>query len=82
MKPARHITRRRVLAASGGLALAGVKPAEAQDAAGRKDPMKITRSDSQPSRKGPAENFTGAVRVDTPFRAAEPARAGGGVRHI
>ena len=39
--------------------------------------MKITRSNAQPSRKGPAENFTGSVRVDTPFRATEPARAGG-----
>ena len=26
--------------------------------------MEIKRSSSQPSRKGPAENFTGTVRVD------------------
>lgn len=26
--------------------------------------INITRSDSVPSRKGPAENFTGSVRVD------------------
>ena len=73
------ITRRRVLAASGGLAAlaADFKPATAQEVGSRKDMMKITRSNSQPSRKGPAENFTGSVRVDTPFRATDPARAGG-----
>ena len=37
----------------------------------------ITRSGSQPSRQGPAENFTGSVRVDTSFQASEPARVGG-----
>jgi quercetin dioxygenase-like cupin family protein len=35
--------------------------------------MEIKRSGSQPSRKGPAENFTGTVRVDPLFDA--PARA-------
>ncbi len=29
--------------------------------------MEIKRSGSQPSGKGPAEYFTGSVRVDTPF---------------
>ncbi len=73
------ISRRRILAASGGLAAlaSDLKPAVAQDAGGSKDTMRITRANAQPSRKGPAENFTGSVRVDTPFRAAEPARAGG-----
>jgi quercetin dioxygenase-like cupin family protein len=37
--------------------------------------MEIKRSGSQPSRKGPAENFTGAVRIDALFEAPEPARA-------
>ncbi|WP_334817130.1 (R)-mandelonitrile lyase [Nostoc sp.] len=37
----------------------------------------ITRSGSQPSRKGPAENFTGSVRVDPLFQAKEPARTSG-----
>ena len=27
----------------------------------------IARSGSQPSRQGPAENFTGSVRVEAPF---------------
>ncbi len=40
--------------------------------------MNIARAGSQPSRKGPAEYFTGSVRVDQPFQAPEPARVGGG----
>jgi quercetin dioxygenase-like cupin family protein len=39
--------------------------------------MDITRSGSQPSRKGPADYFTGAVRIDPLFEAADPARAAG-----
>ena len=37
----------------------------------------ITRIGSQPSAKGPAEWFTGSVRVDPLFQAKEPARASG-----
>jgi quercetin dioxygenase-like cupin family protein len=39
--------------------------------------MKITRSGSQPSSKGPADWFTGTVRIDPLFQATAPARAGG-----
>jgi quercetin dioxygenase-like cupin family protein len=39
--------------------------------------LRISRNGTQPSAPGPADNFTGRVRVDTPFRAEEPARAGG-----
>ena len=39
--------------------------------------MDITRSGSQPSGKGPAEYFTGAVRIDPLFEAPDPARAVG-----
>jgi 4-carboxymuconolactone decarboxylase len=39
--------------------------------------IKISRSGSQPSRQGPAENFTGSVRVDPLFQANAPARASG-----
>jgi quercetin dioxygenase-like cupin family protein len=39
--------------------------------------MQITRSGSQPSAKGPAEYFTGAVRVDPLFQAGDPARVSG-----
>ena len=36
--------------------------------------MELKRGGSQPSGKGPAEYFTGAVRVDPLFQAPEPAR--------
>src|SRR5437764_15385948 len=36
--------------------------------------MEIKRSGSQPSSKGPAEWFTGTVRIDPLFEAPEPAR--------
>ena len=39
--------------------------------------MEIKRSGSQPSSKGPAEYFTGAVRVDPLFQASDPARVTG-----
>jgi quercetin dioxygenase-like cupin family protein len=39
--------------------------------------MDIKRSGSQPSGKGPADYFTGTVRIDPLFQPNEPARAGG-----
>jgi quercetin dioxygenase-like cupin family protein len=36
--------------------------------------MQITRLGTQPSRKGPAEYFTGEVRIDPLFQAPDPAR--------
>ncbi|MFP2904265.1 cupin domain-containing carboxymuconolactone decarboxylase family protein [Pyxidicoccus sp. 3LFB2] len=39
--------------------------------------LQIARAGSQTSREGPAENFTGAVRVDPLFQAKAPARASG-----
>jgi quercetin dioxygenase-like cupin family protein len=36
--------------------------------------MEISRNGSQPSRKGPAENFSGTVRVDPLFQPNDPAR--------
>ena len=74
------ITRRRILAATGGLATLAAGPAAAETAStrNRNGAMEIKRSGSQPSRKGPAENFTGAVRVDPLFQAPDPARVSGG----
>lgn len=40
--------------------------------------MEIKRIGSEPSRKAPAEYFTGTVRIDPLFQAPEPARAGAG----
>jgi quercetin dioxygenase-like cupin family protein len=39
--------------------------------------MQIKRSGSQPSSKGPADWFTGTVRIDPLFQATEPTRAAG-----
>ena len=39
--------------------------------------MEIKRSGSQPSGKGPADYFTGAVRIDPLFQAPEPTRVTG-----
>jgi len=41
--------------------------------------MEIKRSGSQPSVKGPAEYFTGTVRIDPLFEAPDPARARGAI---
>ena len=64
------ITRRRVLAATGGLALAAAGPAVAQTPIDvptpRRNDMEIKRNGSQPSGKGPADYFTG----DGPHRPA------------
>jgi 4-carboxymuconolactone decarboxylase len=37
----------------------------------------VTRSEAQTSRQGPAENFTGSVRVGQPFQASAPGRVSG-----
>ena len=73
------MTRRHVIAATGGL-VAATSGAAAQTAQATKSigTMEIKRSGSQPSSKGPAEYFTGAVRVDPLFQAPDPARATGG----
>jgi quercetin dioxygenase-like cupin family protein len=39
--------------------------------------MDIKRSGSQPSMKGPADYFTGTVRIDPLFQVKDPARAAG-----
>jgi quercetin dioxygenase-like cupin family protein len=85
------ITRRRMLAATGGLAaLAAAGPVAAQEklkglasttpavpTKGREETMEIKRSGSQPSGKGPAEYFTGSVRIDPLFETPDPARGFG-----
>jgi hypothetical protein len=71
-----------MLAATGGLAAlaaVGRKPAGAQEkltvpAKGGNGTMEIKRNGSQPSGKGPADYFTGTVRIDPLFQAPDPAR--------
>jgi quercetin dioxygenase-like cupin family protein len=41
--------------------------------------MEIKRIGSQPSNRGPAEWFTGTVRIDQPFQGTDPARVGGAI---
>lgn len=41
--------------------------------------MKIQRSGSQPSGRGPEDWFTGVVRIDSPFKGSEPARVRGAI---
>lgn len=57
--------------------------ADASGAAGagaqRRRTLDILRPGSQPSSSGPAEHFTGAVKVDLRFQRAAPARIGGGL---
>jgi quercetin dioxygenase-like cupin family protein len=77
------ITRRLVLAGAGGLvglAAAGAAAAQTPTVTtqGRNGTMQITRAGARPSGKGPAEYFTGSVRVDPMFQAGDPARVSGG----
>jgi quercetin dioxygenase-like cupin family protein len=44
-----------------------------------KSSMEIKRSGSQPSAKGPADWFTGVVRIDSPFKGTDPARVAGAI---
>ncbi|MEH2512643.1 quercetin dioxygenase-like cupin family protein [Nitrobacteraceae bacterium AZCC 1564] len=39
--------------------------------------MQIRQAGSQPSARGPAEYFTGTVRIDPLFQAADPSRVSG-----
>ena len=41
--------------------------------------MEIKRSGSQPSSKGPANWFTGMVRIDSPFKGSDAARVSGAI---
>jgi quercetin dioxygenase-like cupin family protein len=50
----------------------------AGDALAQETPMlTVTPNGSQPSMKGPADYFTGTVRVDAPFKGTQPAQVSG-----
>src|SRR5262245_58211320 len=77
------ITRRHLLAGTGALATLSItRPPAAQASPPAIDPrsatMEIIRNGSQPSRKGPEDYFTGAVRIDPLYAPPEPARASAG----
>jgi len=77
------ITRRRMLVTSGALTAlaASVGPSAAQTPAREqtRGTMQIMRNGSQASAKGPAEYFSGSVRIDSRFQGSPPARIGGAV---
>ena len=65
-------------AAASAFAIPAILGAHAGGAARREElTMEIKRIGSQPSAKGPAEWFTGSVRVDPLFEAPAPARVRG-----
>lgn len=68
------LTRRTMIAATGAALLIRGHQVRAQT---REMTMDIKRAGSQPSRKAPAEYFTGAVRVDPLFQSPDPARTSG-----
>jgi quercetin dioxygenase-like cupin family protein len=74
------ITRGHMLASAGWVALASAASVAAQAAptTEREAHMQIKRSGSEPSRRAPAEYFTGTVRIDPLFQAPDPARVSGG----
>lgn len=74
--PAGDIRRRVVLQAIASVAMLPLVGVRAQTPGGH---MEITRSGSQASAKGPADWFTGTVRIDSLFDAAPPGRAGGAI---
>lgn len=64
------------LQANQGRAASGSDAQAAGPSAGPQT-IKITRAGSEPSRSGPAENFTGSVRIDYLFQPNEPSRTSG-----
>ena len=67
--------------AGGAFVEAGIRPAKRKDmtmvAAATEVSLSIARAGTQPSQKGPAEYFTGSVRIDPLFQAKESTRASG-----
>ena len=72
------ITRRHLFSAAGGLVAFSATPAVAAEAEPRIGFMEIKRDGTQPSSKGPAEWFTGSVRIDRLFQANRPGMRGSG----
>lgn len=69
-----EMTRRSALRAAAAITVLSIARASGAKTGGMMD---IKRRGSQPSAKGPAEWFTGTVRIDPLFDAPPPARAAG-----
>ncbi|MHC2620261.1 quercetin dioxygenase-like cupin family protein [Bradyrhizobium huanghuaihaiense] len=73
-----HVTRRGALIGGAAAAIGVHRPLAA---AAQKEPdmdIDIKRNGSRPSQKGPADWFTGTVRIDPLFQAPDPARVAAG----
>ena len=66
-----------LIAAGTVLANPAIRFSHAHSHTTKEDEVDITRIGSQPSAKGPADWFTGAVRIDRLFQPHSPARAAG-----
>ena len=76
-----NVTRRVVLVGSGAAAIITIRKPTAQAIEPTRETrmdVDIKRNGSRPSQKGPADWFTGTVRIDPLFQPAEPARTGAG----
>jgi len=73
------VTRRLMLGGVLAVACGGDLIATAAGAAERTADMDIKRAGSQASQKGSADWFTGTVRIDPLFQAADPGRVSGGM---
>lgn len=74
---AMSLSRRTFLKLTGAAAIAGPAILHAQSNERKELKMQITKAGSQPSSKGPADWFTGTVRIDPLFSATAPARTAG-----
>ena len=78
MSISRRLSRRIFLTVAGtALVVSTARRAHAHSTAKEEADMEITRIGSQPSARGPADWFTGTVRIDPLFPAKSPARAAG-----
>jgi opacity protein-like surface antigen len=66
-----------LLAATAAAAGAAPSPDAPSAASAQAPTIRIAKRGSQASQKGPAEYFTGSVRVDPLFQANEPSRTSG-----
>ena len=62
-----------------GVAMCAAAASSAGGAGGSATAQQITRAGTQAATTGPAEYFTGRVRVDPMFQVGEPARVSGGL---
>ena len=60
-----------------GISLCILAPGAQSQTSNDQKTIRIVRSGSQPARQAPADNFTGSVRIDSPFQASAPARING-----